>query len=1099
MITFIYGRAGSGKSTYIYDRIASDLKNGRKPLLLVPEQQALYAERQIADLTSDYSSIELEVLNFRRLANRVFREYGGLTFNNIDDGGKLLIMWRVLNEISPFLKEYDGLSEKDISFAELMLKTVQDMKMYNVSPHMLEVAVPKLKEEHPSLSRKLEDIALIYATYQSFLNKEYNDPTDELTRLADTLSENEFFNSYNVYIDSFDGFTPQQYRVIDAIFRQSANVTVSLCIDPEDTVGIFETTHKTLKSLKKISVGVSDGKGDIKEIYLSDDRRFENTELAYVSHNLWNRTAPPLTLKNGPQYVKTAACRDVYEECEFVASDIMRRVREGARYRDIVVIARDISLYEGLLDTELEKCGIPFFMSRRTDVTTKPVFKLILAALSIKNRNWRYSDVISYVKTGLAGLTYDECDLLENYVSAWNISGSRWYDEYDWNMNPDGYTDNMTDEGRETISKANEIRRRIVAPLSKFFESIGNTTVLEVTRALYDFLLETGVREKLEEQAQRCSRDGKDAEASELIQLWNILMASLDTIVDIAGDMKTDSDRYFTILKLLLSRTDIGTIPSKCDEVILGSALNLRSANVTDVYLLGVNDGVFPRAVSEEDIFSDAELNILKTADIKIYPDTKDRTGDELYYFYRAVSSSSRFLSLVYSETDLGGAALKMSLPARRVDFLLGGKTVTKYADIELSDKIYGYRAGLKYLSMYPESEEGKALQKIYNADDKLRQKLYAFRTPLEEREAYVGSSLLSELYKGDIVLSQSRLNRYIECPFSYHCQYMLRLKEKKTAVFRSADIGTFIHAVLERFMARVVTDDGVNTDIQKQEIERIVDEIINDYISTVCFDVAFSSARMRELFKRLRRTSLLLIDNILSEFRQSEFVPAFFEMPVKMNSENGVEPYKIPLSDGTNLYMQGIIDRVDTYKKGKDVYVRVVDYKTGTKTFSPDDIALGLNLQMLLYLFALWNSKSEKFKQSVKCEGSVLPAGILYFSAQAPDAELDASDDDEKVKQKAENDITRKGILISDLDVLKAMDKELQGRYIPVKLKADGSFTKYSYVGTLEKFGEIMQQVNDVVDKIACEMKGGNVSASPLDKTDPCRYCKMKPVCRKV
>ncbi len=1100
MIKFVYGPAACGKSTYIYNKIIEDLQNGKKPILIVPDQNILSAERAIIDMAADVSTIDLEVLSFRRLANHVFRTLGGLSFNDLSEGGRLLIMWRALREASAFLKVYDKVDDKNTSFAEIMLSTVDELKQFAITPPMLESAGNKLQEKHKTLSEKLQDISFIYGTYQAFLSKEYNDPADELTRLASTLENSGFFNGYSVYFDSFDSFTPQQYKVINHIMLQSDEVTFSLCYSPEDNTDVFGTTEATYKNINKFA-----NRYNIKTFgtYLKESLGFEYDDIAYVSKNLWRHEVENEAFLGDNSHVNTIVCHDKFEEAEAVVCDILKKVRCGERYKDILVIARDINSYEGIIDCELENNGIPFFMSRRTDITSKPVFKLILATLAIKNKGWRFNDVISYVKTGLAGISYDECDILENYTSAWNINGRRWFDGIDWNMNPDGFVEKISDDGADTIKKANEIRNKIVPPLVKLFDSIGGTTVTDITRALYDFLCELNIKEQIEEKASECRRMGEYAQEKELIQLWNLLINALDDVVAFAGDMKVDGSVYATIIELVLSKIDIGTIPASVDQVILGSASMLRTGSVPHVYLLGVNEGVFPKTAEENCIFSDNEKNILKSVDVELSPGSDRQTADELYWFYRAISSAKQSLTLTYCGSDLKGASSNISVVGSRVNYLLNEKPVINYSNIPPEEKIQGKSIALKLLALNRDNETGLALQRYFEKNDGFADIVDYFDTPLEAGVSDIDSALAGEIYKGNMSTSQSRIDSYVKCSFEYHCKYILKLQEKKAAVFRSNDIGNFVHIVLERFMSEIATENGINTDMNEDEIERLINQIINDYVKNACQGIPENSQRFMHLIKRLKRTTMLLVHNILAEFRQSEFVPKFFEMPISHENENGVEPYEIDLEDGTKLYMRGIVDRVDTFKKGKDVYIRIVDYKTGTKTFSPDDIEKGLNLQMLLYLFAIWNTKKNDFKDRIKCEGDILPAGILYFAAKAPDFTIENDDDIQNAYTIASNSVGRVGMLINDIEILKAMDKNLEQKYIPVKLYKNGNLSNTKYLKSIEEFGQLSRQIDGILTKIASDIKSGSVKAQPMEmknKTEsPCTYCKMKPICRRL
>lgn len=1100
MLRIVYGPVGCGKSTSIYNEIAQDLKNGRKPILIVPDQYVLTAENAVADMVEGELALDLEVLSFRRLANHVFRTLGGLSFNDLDDGGRLLIMWRVLRECSPFLKTYFGVDEKNTSFAELMLTTVNELKQFNVTPSMLDVAGRKLNDTDKNLSDKLYDISFIYGAYQAFLSKEYNDPSDELTRLAETLKDSGFFNGYKVYFDAFDGFTPQQYSVIKEIIDEAEESVFSLCYDPEDKTGVFATTERTYKTLRKLA----DRRGlPVSENFIRENHSFKHSDIAYVSKNLWRHDIPAESFSGDSSHVNTVSCHDKFEECEAVVCDILKKVRSGVRYKDILIISRDIGSYEGIIDAELESNGIPYFMSKRTDITTKPIFKLILAALAIKNKNWQYNDVISYVKTGLAGLSYDECDVLENYASSWNIKGKRWYDGIDWNMNPDGFAEVVSENGKLILTKVNEIREKIVPPLVKLFDCFGKTTVTDISRAFYDYLVELNIKEKTECAAAECRRNEDFEGEKEYVQLWNLLISAFDTLVEYCGDMAVDSEEYALLLGIILGKTDIGTIPASIDQVLLGSASMLRSGSVDHVYLLGVNEGTFPKNVDENCIFSDREKSVLRSLDVEISPDSDEQTANELYWFYKSVSSAVESLTLTYSSSDLKGASNKLSVAGARVNYLLNNKEEIVYSELPAIDRLEGKSIAMKLMALHRGEEFGEAVKQYFEGDEKLKNAVEAFDIPLEAGISDIDEGVAADIYKGDMSTSQSRIDSYVKCSFDYHCKYILKLQEKKETVFRSNDIGNFVHVVLERFMSRIATEKGIDTDITNDEVERLIDEIITDYIRSVFYGISENSPRILQLIKRLKRTSILLIKNILAEFRQSEFIPRFFEMPITKEAEEGVEPYEIELNDGTKLYMRGIADRVDTYKKGKDVYIRIVDYKTGTKTFSPDDIEKGLNLQMLLYLFAVWNTKRKDFREKINCEGEIIPAGILYFAAKAPDFFIESEDEIGEAYNTAENSIGRIGMLLNDEEILRAMDKNLEQKYIPIKLYKNGNFSNTKYLKTVEEFGKLSEEIDGILRKIASDMKSGVVRAEPMETKNemdsPCVYCKMKPVCRRL
>ncbi|MBR5314405.1 MAG: PD-(D/E)XK nuclease family protein, partial [Clostridia bacterium] len=690
---------------------------------------------------------------------------------------------------------------------------------------------------------------------------------------------------------------------------------------------------------------------------------------------------------------------------------------------------------------------------------------------------------------------------LENYVSSWNINGKRWTDGIEWHMNPDGYTEKISPEGSIILNRANAVREKIVPHLTKFFESFGGTTVSEITRALYGFLNDLKVKEQIEAKASEYRSVGNIDEEKELVQLWNILINTLDVIVELAGDLKVNGEEYVTVISMILGKINIGTIPATIDQVILGSASSLRTNCVPHVFMLGVNEGVFPMSSEENLLFSDNEKNILKTVDIDFLPLTDEQSADELYWFYKSISRAKETLTLTYCDSDLKGESKKISVAGSRVDYLLGKESI-KYADIPMIDKVEGKSIAVKTFALNRETELGQALLNYFNKDDKMSDIVKAFDTPLVAGKSDIDEELARKVYKGDLQTSQSRLESYVNCSFDYHCKHILRLGEKKTAEFRFNNIGNFIHAILERFMAAITDEDGFHADIEDGKVVELVDEVVNEYISSIFGNLNEHSARLMQLLNRLRRTTLLLVRNILAEFRQSDFVPTFFELPIYNDKEGGISPYEIELEDGSKLLLHGFVDRVDTYKKGKDVYVRIVDYKSGDKKFSFNDIEKGLNIQMLLYLFAVWNTKEEWFKERIKCEGEILPAGILYHSAQAPLMDVSNESELDSVYDKALKSISKSGLLLRDIDVLKAMDKEMKGLYIPFKTNKDGSLAKTDYLITIEEFGNLANRIDGILKNIGKNIKTGKVEAKPIEEDSqesPCRYCRMKPICRRT
>lgn len=1102
MVHFIYGRAGSGKTSRVCEAAAESVKRGRRVFLIVPEQMAVDAEARMTELIGDAPSLSLEILNFRRLCNRVFREYGGLSYNYITKSGKQLMMWQTLTELAPLLKTRTAVERGSVS---RMLSAVNEFKAYRISPIALERAAKKLSddESQAKLSDKLYDLSLIFASYINLVSETCDDASDDLTKAAELLAEHDFFNGADVCLDSFSGFTPQEFAVIREIIRQAENVTLSVCLDaPPETSRdeLFANSADTAAKLKQLALSA---RKQISETVLTTERRTHLPELKFLESSLWSLdlTAEDAYSADAPA-LRLIECSDLFSECEAVAADICRRVREGAAWRDFTITTRGIDRYDGILDVILEKYGIPHFVSRRTDIKTKPVIKLILSSLTLRAANFRTADVISYIKTGLCGITPDEVSCLESYAELWRIRGAaRWAS--DWDMNPAGYTAAFTEDSARLLDEINDIRERVMLPLIDLHTELDKAeNIRGYSAALYEFLCALEIPKKLASVAET-QRRTDPAAVQETEQLFGILIDALDELCTVMPETAVDTAAYTELLKLIFDETDIGRIPGTVDEVVSGDASLLRAAG-RHVYVIGANEGIFPLAPAENGIFSDSDREMLSTVGVELAGGLDYQATDERFYFYRALTSASHSVTVVWSGSDLSGHTMKPSFGVTRLRSLFPRVEVTKYSELPIESRLEGKANLLEFIAETDGTPLGAALREYAAYDDELSKRINKLSVPLCDDEAVLCADTCKKLMPGDLALTQSRLDAYVLCHFSYFCKYILKLEDQKPAAFNAADIGTFIHHILENFVSRAEAAGDIS-DITDDELDEMVEDIISDYMKTICrIAPDFSGSRLAHLFARLKRSSRLLCKNIVSEFSQSRFKPAFFELPIRHPApdEVAVEPLSVKLADGSRAYIYGVADRVDILHHNDKYYVRVVDYKTGSKEFSLDDVSMGLNLQMLLYLFSIQkNGASPKNALEFAKNAEIVPAGVLYFSAGVPTLTLDAEASPEEVEQMASDKLSRRGLLLDDPEVLAAMDRELSGAYLPIRQKKDGSFSGADSLTSLDGFKTLLSSIEDTIKRIGGEIKRGNASAKPIrdKKHDACAYCEMRPICRKA
>ena len=1099
MIRLITGDFGSGKTTAVAAAIAADVAAGRRAFLLVPEQQTVSSERDMADMLPPSAPLCFEVTNFSRLANTVFRQVGGLSYRYAGAGTRTLLMWRAMGELLPLLHEKEG--EQELGRVRKMTAAMGELSALSLTPAALANAAKKL-EDGSRLRGKLEDLSLLSTLYHALLREKYDDAADDLDRLADLLAEKRVLQEAHLYVDGFISFTEQEWRILRAAAAQcDLTVTLTLPKAREEDIS-FEETRLTAARLQRMAM---EGRIPFTREDTGGPRRGTSRLRAVLPHLFSAENAEKVggVCREGEKNdLRIVSSPDAFYASHFICADISRRVREeGAHYRDFAVIARSADAYAGILDVTLQDADIPCFMAKKTDISAYAAIKLIYTAYAVCTAGWRQNDVLSYLKCGMSGISDEDVDLFEIYVTRWKLNGRRFTDETGWNMNPDGYREKISERGKEIIARVEGVRRRLCEQLEPFAALCVRQSVKEHCRALYGFLTSLGVEEQLAARAEAARVSQNAAEADVLSRLFATLCEALDRLADCLEEIVVSAEQFTDLLRLVLGEVELSRIPTSLDEVTVGSADLIRIKEARHVYLLGVNDGEFPAGVNENGVFSEGDRRVLSSLGLSVEPDLAVRAARELFCFARAFAAAQESVTVLYTDTTLSGSPQQKAAVAERIRALCDAEEIHT-ADLPRLQFLYSPRAALDYLGLYRGTNEGEALARVLAKDPATAPAVARLDLPLAEADCHLAPETAKALYGERVSLTQSRIDRYVQCPFSYLCNYVLRLDTAPAIDFDYMEVGNLLHAVLERFFARV-SEGGHLSDLTPEEMRETVDEVLNAYLAEICPEGASRTPRLRYLFRTLRRSALLVVGELFEEFSQSDFVPTFFEADLSRKEGDTPRPLSFSLPDGTPVSLYGRVDRVDVYRRAGRAYIRVIDYKSGNKNFSLDDIERGLNMQLLLYLISFWKSDTPAFRRRLTGEenGELLPAGALYTAARPSEKQYASPSEAESAIADAQKSVYRRGILLDDPDVLRAMDKEMAGRYIPVKLNKDGSYSANSVknLASLEKMGDLVRTIDRVICRIAGEMRGGEVSARPMQsgRVDACQNCEMKAVCR--
>jgi len=1115
-LRFIYGRSGSGKTRFCLSEIKSKLAaGGTQPLiLLVPEQFTFQAERDLIAELGKGGILKTEVLSFRRLAYRIFNEVGGITHPHIQPAGKCMILYRILDKMRDSFQVFSKTIDRQ-GFINALFNLITEFKNYSVAPEDLESVCKGLDEGNP-LKDKLTELAKVYALFEKSLEERYRDPDDDLALAAKKLESASLYDGAEIWIDGFSGFTHQEYEIIGQLMKKAHRINISFCTDCLEVKGVFCDTDifSPIKTAARKLVKMAGENGITVEpdVFLNNDTlfRFSNSpELSHLERYMY--AYPYKTYDEKTQDISLFSSANIFSEIEACARDIISLCRDrGMRYRDIAVVTGNLADYERLIETVFAEYGIPYFIDRKVGIVNHPLVRMIMSMLDIFIENWSYEAVFRYLKTGLTGIGQDCIDRLENYVLACGIRGSRWTEEQEWRMVP-GFvpTEKNLEEEGEMIEDINRIRAQVVMPLMEFRRNTrGRKKASDFCTSLYDFLCTLKVPERIEDSIERFRRDGNLSLANEYSQVWNIVMEVFDQMVEVMGDETFGIERFANILKIGFDQYKIGLIPASLDQVLVGTIERSRSHEIKAMYILGANDGVFPPQTVEESILSDRDRATLNNSGIELASDARTRVFDGQYLVYRALTIAGNYLRVSWPIADHEGRALRPSLVVYRLRRLF--PAITESSNILTYDTVSDEMELLScsapafksMVSALRQKADGKEISPVWQityrwflAQEDWKQRCHAVRTAFQYKNLAqpISRDKIAALYGEPAVSSVSRLERYTACPFAFYVQYVLGAKEREIYSLRPPDVGIFMHAVIEKFSKLVSKGEISWRTMSREWCDAKVSEIVDEMLEKMQKSGVAASKRYTVLTARLKRVMARAVWIIAEHIRRSSFNPIAYEVGFGENSK--FPPIVIELDSGEKIFLTGRIDRLDALKTEDGTFLRIVDYKSGSKDFKLADVFYGLQIQLITYLDAIWENGDKDIGEPM------LPGGMLYFKIDDPIVRGNGKMSGEEIEKAIMKQLRMKGLLLADVKLIRNMDNSIDGTsiIIPATINKSGDLGKNTSAATLEQFKLLRKYVRRLLRDLCDEIMNGNVSIKPYKKkgTTSCKFCNFSAVCQ--
>ena len=1106
MLQFILGRPGTGKTTFCHSEIADKQQEKAENalILIVPEQFSFSSEKALIAATKTGGLSRARVLSFHRLSYYVFAGTGGMDKKVLEEAGINMLLRKLINQLRNQLVYFKGALEKP-GFLDALASSITEFYQYNIQP--ADVLAKAESADSTNLRLKLVDLHLIYATYKEYLEAEYISTDEVLDILAQKIPQADFLRGAEIWVDGFKSFTPQERNVLRALMSVAKIVKFTFCVTDDEIkfegLAKYDMFFEAKDSIEHISRLAKElGVTVLTPVFLDKPMRYPNSpDIAYLCQNFPGFSSETYPL--GPPNIRLFCAENIFEEIHAAAKIATMLLRDrGCLYSEIGVAASDLALYENYIPAIFSQYDLPVFMDARRDVLSHPLPRLIFAALEVVASNWQYEAVFAMLRSPLVIIPRDEVDLLENYVLAYNIRGRAWRE--DFKFGPEDESDFL-----------NQIRVKVLdlmAPMADLSPRRAFSIQL-LANNVYNFLNHNQIAQTLADWIETAAITGDNEAMRRHEQIWGIAMDTLDKLVEILGSANENIADFAKILEAGFG--DQGIAPPSLDQLVVGDLRRSRFGEIRALIVLGVNEGLLMSQPTNSGLLDDSDRVALAEKGLNLAKDSEAKIYEEEFLIYANFSKPSEYLAITYSKGSLDGKAAQ---PARTLERLkdIFPKIVTTDLEKLPENSLANISAPAATFSEYTRALGQKIIDGKEIAPILLDAADFFYASPFfsaaltrigQGLEFFVSNQKLShknvqKVYGRKIHTSVSRLEHYVNCPFSYFIEYNLAAKPRKLYEVRTMDMGNIYHDILAHF-------GEFAKSLSHEDFQVRMDAVINEVFENPENKVLKSSGKYTHFARKMRHISEASIAALMKHLARGDFKPIYSEVAFSdlSGQDDGLylNPVEIPLNGDNSMLLDGRIDRVDIWTDGNNEYVKIIDYKSGRKKFSLSEAYHGLDIQLLVYLSAfiqkLSAARGEKFTTKL------LPAAAFYFNLLNPIVNFSQNFQDNPKALEAEllKSFKMSGVVLGQGNIVQALDKglEAESHILPIGLKKGSTpenpdFRSGGTNVAAEDFDALMNHAMAIAREIGEKILAGQIPVSPAKHKAhaPCSYCGYRSVC---
>lgn len=1084
-LQFVFGPSGSGKSYYLYHHIIEEsMKHPEQNyIVLVPEQFTMQTQKDLVSMHPNHGIMNIDVLSFGRLAYRVFEETGGGSLPVLDDEGKNLILRKIAGDYESELSVLRG-NMKKLGYISEVKSVISEFTQYEIGEEELDLVMENIGTDS-RLYYKLKDIRVLYKGFRDYLEEKYITKEELLDILSKEVSKSELLKNSTVVLDGFTGFTPVQNHLLYELLKQCRKVMVTVTMDERENpyryqhpYQLFALSKQMVTSLVELAKNTKTEIENSVELYGQPSYRFrKNPALGYLEHHMFRYGKE--SYPECPESIGVHVARNPEEEVRAVVEDIRRLVRTtGCRYREIGVIVSNMDVYGDYLERAFERYQIPFFMDHKRSILLNSFVEHLRSLLNMMEQQFSYESVFRFLRTNLSGFTGDEVDVLENYVLGLGIRGYK-----NWQRRWVRKLKTMTEEELEML---NHLRVVFVEKIDALYFVLRQKkkTVQDITMAVYEYMVKEELQLAIVKQEEEFQEAGELALAKEYAQVYRIVIELFDKFVSLLGDESVTLKEYCELLDAGLEEARVGVIPPSSDQVVAGDLMRTRLKDIKALFFVGANDTELPGTLIRNGLLSERDREKFKQKNLTLAPGGKEQAYVQKFYLYMNLTKPSERLEVYYSKVSADGKSVRPSYLIQELRRLYPKLQIVDEELRELKERELTERTGIEEIipgirehkEGWLKNETWGELFKWYQGHPKWREKI---KELLDAGYKHSPADRLSDLaarklYGENFADSITRIEQYSACAYAHFLRYGLRLKERELYEFEPVDLGNVCHGVLERYAGRVKETERTWTDLTEEEQKKLIDECMEETIADYGNSIFYSTARNEHMITRIKTMLERTIWALTSQLAAGDFKPDAWEV---------------------RLGNSGKIDRLDICRDDDNIYVKVVDYKTGYKEFDVVALYHGLQLQLMFYM-----DGAVKMQKKWHPDKTIIPAGVFYYRIQDPYIDRKSGVTEEEEQAALLKELKPDGVINLKNEVLEHLDHKMVGEseVIPVKYNKNGSLAKVSKAVPSEQFELMMDFASAKIHRAHEDILQGDIKAEPYRRGQEtgCDHCKYRHVC---